>query len=257
MTSDELMKKLILNPDNDNEKEDAEFHLRVKGIAYHQKIMIHLGVDFDDNKSTIEWSKVSALLRYDKKLRDKIYIYIAALEEYIRAYLSNKYETSADQPFWQDGLSCRSKVKSRIRNGESVSEVLQSIDFGELINQIKRIPEEVLRDMFDCTEDIHLNLNAVKELRNAVSHHAFLMTYPFKSCKVDEINNNSLNHNIRNLRQLLPKEYRFGKNGKGGITADIDNCMYEIIKDSSRPKKQLMNLNDRDIVDISQSRLGE
>ena len=251
MTKDELMKKLYFDPNNDKEHNDAEFYLRVKGVAFHHKIMTHLGVDFNDDKSIIEWSKVSALLRYDKKLRDKIYIYIATLEEYIRAYLSNKYEDTPIQPFWQDGSTPRSKVKSRIKDGECVSEVLQSIDFGDLLNQIKNISQEDLSEMFECTTDIHSNLGAVRELRNAVSHHAFLINYKFKSCLVQAVSNNSLEHNIKNLRQLLPKEYRYGKNGKGGITAEIEACKYEKNNINEKAKRQLMKLDTRDVVKMN------
>ncbi|MBU1142547.1 MAG: Abi family protein [Firmicutes bacterium] len=251
MTKDELMKKLYFDPNNDKEHNDAEFYLRVKGVAFHQKIMTHLGVDFDDDKSIIEWSKVSALLRYDKKLRDKIYIYIATLEEYMRAYLSNKYEDNPIQPFWQDGRTPRSKVKSRIKDGECVSEVLQSIEFGDLLNQIKNISTDDLNGMFDTMTDIHSNLDAVRELRNAVSHHAFLMNYMFRKCIVDDHSNDSLSNNIKNLRQLLPKEYRYGRNGKGGITAEIEACKYEKNNINERATRQLMKLDTRDVVKMN------
>lgn len=251
MTKDELMKKLYFDPNSDEEYNEAEFYLRVKGVAFHHKIMTHLGVDFNDDKSIIEWSKVSALLRYDKKLRDKIYIYIATLEEYIRAYLSNKYEDDPIQPFWNDGRSPRSKVKTRIIDGESISEVLQSIDFGDLISQIKNISAEDISEMFDFTIDIHSNLDAVRELRNAVSHHTFLINYKFKSCLVDGVNNISLEHNIKNLRQLLPKEYRYGINGKGGITAEIEACKYEKNNINEKATRQLMKLDTRDVVKMN------
>lgn len=250
MTKDELIKKLYFDPNNDKEHNDAEFYLRVKGVAFHHKIMTHLGVDFNDDKSIFEWSKVSALLRYDKKLRDKIYIYIATLEEYIRAYLSNKYEDDPIQPFWKDGRTPRSKVKSRIEDGECVSEVLQSIDFGDLLNQIKNISAEDISEMFDCTIDIHSNLDAVRELRNAVSHHAFLMNYKFRTCIVESIRNDSLSNNIQNLRQLLPKEYRYGINGNGGISAEIEACKYEKTKPNKKETRQLMKLDTRDIVSM-------
>jgi hypothetical protein len=251
MTEEELMKRLEFRPNKDTEIEDAKFYLRVKGIAFHQKIMTHLGVDFTDANSTVEWLKVSALLRYDKKLRDKIYIYIATLEEYLRAYLSNKYECIPNQPFWQDGKTDRAKVKTRIFGGESVSKVLQTIEFGDLLKQIKNISTLDINEMFDYTADIQSNLKAVRELRNAVSHHAFLMDYKFKVCSVDGVKSSSIVHNIKNLRQLLPKEYRYGKNGKGGITADIENCKYEIIKANVESKKQLMKLDIQDIVNMS------
>lgn len=66
------------------------------------------------------------------------------------------------------------------------------------------------------------NLVAVKELRNAVSHHKFLAGYKLKTCSVDGFEGCSLIDNIKNLRQLLPERYRYGKNGKGGITAELN-----------------------------------
>ena len=249
MTKEELMKRLIFG--SGEEKNDAEFYIRVKGDAIHQKIMTHLGVDFSHAESTVEWSKVSALLRYDKKLRDKIYIYIATLEEYLRAYISNKYENMPNQSFWQDGRTDRAKVKTRILGGEKVSDVLQAIEFGDLMNQVKNLSSQDIEEMFDYTADIGLNLGAVRELRNAVSHHAFLLAYKFKTCNVHGRQSNSIEHNIKNLRQLLPKEYRYGKNGKGGITGEIENCKYDYgFDDEDKRVKRLMLLESRDTISI-------
>ena len=248
MTKEELMKRLIFA--SDDEKKDAEFYIRVKGIAIHQKIITHLGVDFSNVESTVEWSKVSALLRYDKKLRDKIYIYIATLEEYLRAYISNKYEGIPNQSFWQDGRTERSKVKTRILDGERVSDVLQNIEFGNLMNQIKNMAPLDINEIFDYTVDIKSNLDAVRELRNAVSHHTFLMGHKFKICNVHGVRSDSLEYNIKNLRQLLPIEYRYGKNGKGGITGEIENCKYEKTKFNVETKRQSMKLAVRDIINM-------
>lgn len=249
MTKEEAIAKLHF--EKENESKDAEFYFRVKGIAIHQKIMIHLGVDFSCTESTVEWSKVSTLLRYDKKLRDKLYIYIATLEEYLRAYISNKYENLPNQMFWKDGRTKRAKVKTRILNGERISDVLQSIEFGDLINQIKNLPPSDIMQMFEITEEIQLNLDAVRELRNAVSHHAFLIGYEFKLCDVYGFRSNSLKNNIMNLRQLLPEEYRFGKNGKGGITGEIENCKYDFgFDDQGKRVKRIMLLESKDIISI-------
>jgi len=245
-----VINKLIFNQNRVNEIKEVEFYLRVKGIAFHKKIMTHLGVDFNDPNSKIEWVKVSALLRYDKKLRDKIYIYLATLEEYIRAYLSNKYENKPIQHFWRDGIKARSNVKTRILNGESIFEVLQSIEFGDLLKQIEIVPKEDIDEMFEFTDAIHQNLVAVKELRNAVSHHVFLLDYKFRDCIVDGSKSCTLEHNLKNLRQLLPKDYRYGKNGKGGITGDIINCTFESKTGQDKTNKIKMELNQTDIIKL-------
>ena len=251
MTKDELMIKLHFEKDKESNVKDAEFYLKVKGITFHQKIMTHLGVDFSNEESSIEWSKVSDLLRYDKKLRDKIYIYIATLEEYFRAYISNKYESIPNQTFWLDGRTERAKVKKRILGGEKIFDVLQSIEFGDLINQIKNMSPIDINEMFESTKEIKLNLDAVRELRNAVSHHVFLIGYEFKPCNIYGDRSNSLKDNIKNLRQLLPKEYRFGKNSKGGITGEIENCKYDFeFDDQGKRVKRLMLLESKDIISI-------
>jgi hypothetical protein len=126
--------------------------------------------------------------------------------------------------------------------------VLQSIDFGDLLNQIKNISAEDISELFDSTTDVHSNLDAVRELRNAVSHHAFLINYKFNTCIVESIRSSSLEHNIKNLRQLLPREYRYGKKGNGGITAEIETCKYEKTNVDEKETRQLMKLDTRDIV---------
>lgn len=247
MTKESLMKYFIF--DSIEEKNEAEFYLCVKGIAIHEKIMTQLGVDFSHEEQEVEWAKVSALLRYDKKLRDRIYIYLATLEEYLRAYMSNKYDDYPNQVFWQNGITKKAKVKTRIQQGEKVSDVLESIEFGDLMYQVMNLPLTDIEELFDCSTKIYENLDAVRELRNAVSHHAFLMGYNFKSCIIKGEESDSLEHNIKNLRQLLPEEYKYGKNGNGGITKDIENCQFEIVKNNdSKHLKNKMKLDDKDIV---------
>lgn len=213
--------------------------------------MDYLEFDFSKENEMIDWAKVSVLLKYDKKLRNKIYIYLATLEEYIRAYISNKYENEPQQDFWQDGKSERSKVKMRIKNGESVSSVLESIEFGVLMNQLKHMPKNDIHEMFENNINIYDNLDAFRELRNAVSHHVFLLGNKFKSCKVDGVESSTLEQNLKNLRQLLPAEFRYGKNGKGGITGEIENCRYSFrFDDENKRIKEEMPLRLIDKVSI-------
>lgn len=246
MTKEQIMDHFSFN--NNDEKQEAVFYLDMKGIAYHKKIGIHLGLDFDKDNQTVEWKSVSSLLRYDKRLRDKIYIYLATLEEYIRAYIGNKYDDYSRQEFWINGRSKRTQIKKRISNGERVSCVLAEIDFGDLIGQVLSLPKNDIDELFDNLDNINLNLNAVRVLRNAVSHHAFLLDYNFKQCIVNNEKKNSLEHNIKNLRQLLPMAYQYGKNGKGGITKDIENCQFEYQVENNRHVKKKLKLNIRDII---------
>ena len=219
MTKNELLSFIAFK--NEQEKEEAEFYMAVKGVELHRRILDYLGCDFE--KSKIEWPKIANVLRTDKALRDIIYKYIATLEEYIRAFISNKYIDNVQQEFWIDGTSKRqeNKIKTNIDSGKNLFDVLEDTDFGSLIQQVKNLPIEDKEQLFgDIYSDT--NLDAVKELRNAVSHHKFLSGYKLKTCSVDGFEGCRLIDNIKNLRQLLPERYRYGKNGKGGITAELN-----------------------------------
>ena len=222
MTKNELLSFIAFK--NEQEKEEAEFYMAVKGVELHRRILLFLGCSFSE-KSKIKWSKIVRILKTDKALRDIIYIYLATLEEYMRAFISNKYENNIQQSFWIDGLGQRqaNKIKANILSGKKLFDILENTEFGCLIKQVENLPIEDRTQLFGdsyCKK----NLVAVKELRNAVSHHKFLAGYKLKTCSVDGFEGCSLIDNIKNLRQLLPERYRYGKNGKGGITAEIKKC---------------------------------
>ena len=196
--------------------------MAVKGVELHRRILLFLGCTFSE-KSKIKWFKIARILKTDKALRDVIYIYLATLEEYMRAFISNKYENNIQQSFWIDGSGQRqaNKIKANILSGKKLFEVLENTEFGCLIKQVENLPIEDRTQLFGdsyCKK----NLVAVKELRNAVSHHKFLSGYKLKTCSVDGFEGCRLIDNIKNLRQLLPERYRYGKNGKGGITAELN-----------------------------------
>lgn len=251
MTKEQIMKCFLFR--NQNEQEEAEQYLRLKGISFHKKIMIYLGFDFNETNNTIDWNRVSSLLRYDKRLRDKIYVYLATLEEYIRAFISNKYEDISEQDFWLDKNKRKKCIKDKIELGIPLYDILEGIEFGELIMQLSSLPQEDISLMFENDKSIYLNLEAIRVLRNAVSHHVFLHGCKFLNCCVDGITNNTLEHNISNLRQLLPIEYRFGKTGNGGITEDINNCKFIYKPKDTRNLvlKEKLILQEKDIIKLN------
>ena len=218
MTKEELLEQIHCKTEEERQK--AEFYLEMKGIAFHKAILNYL-CQKENKTIPIEWSDLSNELRSDKALRDILYKYLATLEEYIRAYISNKYEdTAIQQDFWIDAGRDYNRIKTNINNGKPLSKTLEAVDFGTLVEQVKKLPEADKQNLFDSA-GTDVNLDAVKELRNAVSHHKYLKFCQFKECNVDGKDSDSLIANILNLRQLLPLLYRFGENGKGGITAEL------------------------------------
>ena len=215
MTKEQFLSKVIFN--SVEERDDALFYIKVKGLYLHVEIYEYLLKE--NNNQAITWKQISDELRLDKGLRDTLYIFLATLEEYIRAYISNKYEDSINQPFWISGKG-HNDIKGNINKGMPLFKVLQETDLGTLIKQVSKLPSNDIKELFG-EQGTAENLDAIKELRNCVGHHKFLKTFKFKNCTVDGYQSNALENNIKNLRQLLPEEYRYGKNGNGGITKDI------------------------------------
>ena len=204
---------------NADERIKASFYLAMKGIVFHQTILDYL-CSKKGKTIPIEWTDLSGELRTDKATREILYKYFATLEEYVRASISNKYEDQVRQSFWINGKGERNQIKKKINNGSSIFAALEEADFGTLMNQVKKLPTADRKELFGKvgTDD---NLDAAVVLRNAVSHHRFLKGCELKTCTVDENSSDSLISNIKNLRQLLPLPYRFGQNGKGGITGEL------------------------------------
>jgi hypothetical protein len=174
----ELLGKIIF----ETEEEKITFlnYIVLKGFPQHKRIVDILEKD----NTPLKYRIISGLYKYDKRIRDDLYIYLSALEEYLRAYICNSNRIDLD--------------------------AVESMTFGELINFSKRRLDIIsLRYLFefDDVNILNANLDAVKELRNAVNHHRFLYTHPLKACNIAGATCNSLSQNILNLKYLLPKEF--------------------------------------------------
>lgn len=138
MTKEQLMQ--FIEVDSEEDKDDCEFYLDVKGVEIHRAIMEYLQFDFLEG-SKIKWSIISQKLKEDKRLRDKLYIYLATFEEYIRAYISNKYQGNIHQNFWIDGKAPWNKIKEIAANNTELEKQCAD-DKAEFISIKKSIPSE-------------------------------------------------------------------------------------------------------------------
>ncbi len=69
MTKEQLMQ--FIEVDSEEDKDDCEFYLDVKGVEIHCAIMDYLQFDFLEG-SKIKWSIISQKLKEDKNLRYKL-----------------------------------------------------------------------------------------------------------------------------------------------------------------------------------------
>lgn len=188
------------------EENEAQKYIRLKGFVQYQRVIEYCRIS-DENPS---YKVVSHLYKYDKRLRDNLYIYLATVEEFLRACIGNKFEDNADE------LVKTRKFEKKQSQYQSVSLTLEQLTLKELNDMILR-NKEVFSDLYDLSV-LDTNLNALRVLRNKVGHHNFLLAENFQNCIVNGVENDSLKHNLLNLVYLLPAEFR-----KGFITA-INTC---------------------------------
>lgn len=241
--TDKRIKKLLLNISkedfmsrmafsNQKEKERCERYLELKGVAYHAVLANYIGLD-DSGK--VEYKKVQNIYVYDKRIRYILYKFLSALEEGIRGYISNHYNTMEKSKF----LS--SKIYTAIKDGSSLSKELENFDFNALIQLTQKLQPNDLKILFNKNENLEINLQAVRILRNTVSHHRMLFVYEdFGECIIDNNVSDTLTANIVNLSRLINPFY------KKFLIEAINNAIFdenEIDFSTSIPSKAILHIN--------------
>lgn len=215
----------------DNEEKVCRKYMETRGVYLYKQVYDAL-VKWTPNIKEIKYSHFSNLIRYDKSIRDKLYVYLAAAEEYLRNIIFDELEIDElPHDTTQKRLSI-TDLRKRTENETDGSSNLyfysyaKNFDFG-LIQQI--LAE------FELAEKYGLELsdiNAVRELlRNKVMHHNMLLLSCFTERKDIEREIVEIELGVEALYRILPtKELREGseKNGKisGGLTQAINRCNY-------------------------------
>jgi abortive infection bacteriophage resistance protein len=214
------------------EKERCERYLELKGVAYHAVLANYIGLD---ENGKVEYKKVQNMYVYDKRIRYILYKFLSALEEGIRGYISNHYNTMEKIKL----LS--SKIYSAVEDGSSLSKELENFDFNALIQLTQKLQPNDMKELFNENENLEINLQAVRILRNTVSHHRMLFVYEdFGECVVDSTTNDTLSANIVNLSRLINPFYRLF------LIEAVNNAIYdenEIDFSTSIPLKAILKIN--------------
>lgn len=91
-----MFEKLIVNTED---KDNYERNLFVKG-EYLIKQIYDVLLDAN-NSEKVNWEEVLAVLKYDKSLRDEVYIFLASFEEYLKAELFRKYDVASKETIYR------------------------------------------------------------------------------------------------------------------------------------------------------------
>ena len=133
------------------------------------------------------------------------------VEEFLRARLGNEFEDNESK------LIKTTRFKNKQAQYCSVSLTLEQLTLKEL-NDMVLVNNSIFKIIYDL-HVLELNLDALRVLRNKVGHHNFLLAETYNECSIDGIVDNTLKHNIINLKFLLPCDFR------QGFIASINKCV--------------------------------
>ena len=206
-----------------DELERAKFekYLKIRGKFVIKQIYDYL-LNFDKEK--VNYKDLSTCIRYDKNMRDTLYIYLATFEEYLRTQLFDRYEIiesfTSNRKERNDIKKMAENMYESIDNESSALFKMFNLDLGETISLVKELK------MFG-TEKI-AEFDSIRVLRNKVMHHNLLVLGNTESLECVEKNKDKMKKGIIALANNLPDDY--GQNFIGAINdlrCDFHN--YKII----------------------------
>jgi hypothetical protein len=149
-----------------------------KGIEKH--ILIKEALLSWHKKAEIKYSEVATVYRYDKRIRNILFKYISYIEEFYRGFVLDNFYSDTKQRFWLP------IIKTKLNDGIDLNDILESIHFSELVEQVKILPPNIKGQILFVKKHENENLRALNGLRNAVMHNKFLLLFlDFEDCYLD------------------------------------------------------------------------
>jgi hypothetical protein len=184
------------------EKEDFEKYKKLKGVYLHKQVYdILLEANSGEN---VTYYELSSIIRYDKNLRDMLYIYLATVEEQLRVLLLDNFDLKPNTPKFKQRPSTQTLCDALVPK--------QYLESSELYFKLKadfKVLMEtcVAKKVVSISYDV---MSLVKELRNDVMHHHLLIFGGAHNLKEAKDNFAAFERKIEALITLLPIEYARG-----------------------------------------------
>ena len=220
--------KLYIEP-----REEQEFidYLKLRGFYLYKQVYEAL-INCSASKDNIKYCDFKNFIRYDKCIRDKLYIFLAAAEEYLRNILYTELEIdSVPENIRDENLSERN-----IRKRNTEDDIYKSnLYYCSVARNFDMSLIEKLISNYELFAKYGLNhedIIKMRKLRNKVMHHNMLLL----SCYVDSEHIKSelreVEECIEALYRILPSnELKEGSiiDGKvsGGLTLAINKSNFK------------------------------
>ena len=184
------------------EKEDFEKYKKLKGVYLHKQVYdILLEANGGEN---VTYYELSSIIRYDKNLRDTLYIYLATIEENLRVLLLDNFDLKPNTPKFKQRPSTQTLCEALAPKQDCESSEL----YFKLQTDFKVLMETCVEKNIVSISDETMSL--VKLLRNDVMHHHLLIFGGAHNLKEAKDNFASFERKIDALITLLPTEYVIG-----------------------------------------------
>lgn len=210
---------------NQEEKDDFEKYRRLKGDdLYYQIYRILL-----EKTDRVRYVTVRAYIRYDKNLRDMLYVYLATLEEYCKAQLLRFYDVKTSKKY---ECHCYDKLMGDLIEKESDASTLYyglQPDFGDLMRACQA------KGIYEINDGDQKN---IKDLRNKTMHHSILLFGNAKTERELTDHFETLGKRLNALSAALPQEYR------SGFLSDLEKLNCNSIHNTKHLSKFYLEVQD-------------
>lgn len=213
-----------------NEEIKCHGFMKTRGFYVYKQVYDAL-VNWIPDTKEITYEQFSSFIRYDKSIRDKLYVYLAAAEEYLRSIIFDELEIDDDPSSHKRKNLTIKDLRTRKNEEQWEDSNLYFYSYAKNfdINLIKRIFKKFsLASKYRIDQE---DLKAIRLLRNKVMHHNILLLSYFTERSKIEKTIEEIELQIEALYRLLPtKQLKNGsvKNGKvnGGLTQAINKSNY-------------------------------
>lgn len=232
-----------------DEENKCREYMKSRGLYLYKQVYVAL-VNWTSGNEQIRYKQFSNLIRYDKSIRDKLYVYLSAAEEYLRNIIFDELEIDVLPKNASEVVLNINDLRSRLKTERKRDSNLyyysysKNFDFG-LIEQIfKKFGLAVKYDLnqSDLTE-------VRKLLRNKVMHHNMLLLSCFTERTDIENEIKEIELGIEALYRILPTiELREGSEKDrvqcGGLTLAINRSNYPDGDITKEPYDNLICLHE-------------
>ncbi|MDE5562521.1 MAG: hypothetical protein K2J01_03115 [Clostridiales bacterium] len=231
----------------DGDMKNFQDYLNSRGLYLYRQVYDAFN-NWNGGVDEITYKQFSSLIRYDKSIRDKLYIYLAASEEYLRNIIFEELETdrspvdTTNEMFNLNDL--RVKTREEIWKDSKLYyySYAKNFDFGLIVQIFEKF---ALAPKYGL---IQSDITAVRVLRNKVMHHNMLLLSCFTKKSDIEKAIAEVESGIEALYRILPtQELKEGaikeRKVQGGLTQAVNKSNYPDGDISKEPYNKIICLH--------------